>query len=101
MYRTYEVASVLDELCSGQQIPKLLRGQKGRIMDTNYTDELLPHGFGFQLENELNSQLFLEYADIAGGIRSALFALCNRFGVICGPASSEISIGSIWQVPLS
>lgn len=91
------VESILSAVSPAIEMPKLLKGQTGRIMEPLYKDELLPYGFGFQFENELPRELFEQLRNDIDQVRTAMFALCNRYGVLAGPLFSPLNIGMVFN----
>ncbi len=91
------VESILSIAFPAIQVPELLQGQKGRVMKPSYLDELLPYGFGFEFENELPRELFDQFNNGIGQVRAALFALCNRYGLLAGTLSAPIRMGMVFN----
>lgn len=91
------------------RVPKILRGLQGKVIRPEYGDCLLPDGFCFEFESELDEEIFLSFAQGISEIREALITICNRFGVLCGPLSVPLEIGeklpraheTVWHVDRS
>lgn len=66
-------------------------------MRQSYKDELLPHGYGFEFENELQKEIFEQLKSGVEQVRAAMFALCNRFGVLSGPLSAPLNMGMVFN----
>lgn len=91
------VESILSAHSPAIEVPELLKAQRGRVMRRSYKDELLPHGYGFEFENELQKELFEQLKSDVEKVKAAMFALCNRFGVLSGPLSSPLNMGMIFN----
>lgn len=91
------VESILSAHSPAIKVPELLKAQRGRLMRQSYKDELLPHGYGFEFENELQKEVFEQLKSGVEEVRSAMFALCNRFGVLSGPLSSPLNMGMVFN----
>lgn len=91
------VESILSAHSPAIEVPELLKTQIGRVMMQSYNDELLPHGYGFEFESELQKELFVQLKSGVKQVRTAMFALCNRFGVLSGPLSSPLNMGMVFN----
>lgn len=92
------VESILSAHSPAIKVPELLKTQRGRVMRQSYKkDELLPHGYGFAFENELQKEVFEQLKSGVEEVRSAMFALCNRFGVLSGPLPSPLNMGMVFN----
>lgn len=91
------VESILSAVSPAIEVPELLKAQKGRIMIPSYKDVLLPHGYGFEFESELQRELFEKLRSDIEQVRVAMFALCNRFGVLTGHLSNALNIGMVFN----
>ncbi len=91
------VESILSAHSPTIEVPPLLKAQRGRVMKQFYKDELLPSGYGFEFQNELQKALFEQLRTGVEQVRTAMFALCNRFGVLSGPLSSPLNQGMVFN----
>lgn len=91
------VESILSAVSPAIEVPNLLKNQRGRVMKPLYKDELLPCGYGFEFEDELERELFEQFRNDISQVRTAMFALCNRYGVVAGPLSSPLNMGMVFN----